>query len=227
MATSPAYPTNPAAAGPAGAPGSRHPRWWQRRAIRAAAPVTLLALSGLVILALPNLKLNLYHADEIARVAIDAGGSISACHGSCREGEVDLLPDELGRGFDVMLEDGGYLSYMDKMYLDGLVGYSLKADLIHPGFGFLVPDHHDNLRDGDRHADCHQGDGRPGEAGGTADVLELHVGRPGQRLVGGDRQLGLLVGVVRQGEDRLGVDRAVVLRIGRPVGRCRGTVPAA
>lgn len=40
---------------PAGHPGPaglRHARWWQRRAIRAAALVTLLALSGLVILAL-------------------------------------------------------------------------------------------------------------------------------------------------------------------------------
>ena len=40
----------------------------------------------------------------IARVALDHGGSISACHGSCREGEVDLVPEELGRGFDVMLD---------------------------------------------------------------------------------------------------------------------------
>ena len=39
---------------------------------------------------------------EIARVAIEHGGSISACHGSCREGEVDLVPLELGGGFDVM-----------------------------------------------------------------------------------------------------------------------------
>ena len=38
------------------------------------------------------------------RLACAAGGSISACHGSCREGEVDLVPDELGRGFDVMLD---------------------------------------------------------------------------------------------------------------------------
>ena len=40
----------------------------------------------------------------IARVSLDHGGSISACHGSCREGEVDLVPEELGRGFDVMLD---------------------------------------------------------------------------------------------------------------------------
>ena len=39
---------------------------------------------------------------EIGRVAIEHGGSISACHGSCREGEVDLVPLELGGGFDVM-----------------------------------------------------------------------------------------------------------------------------
>jgi glycolate oxidase len=39
---------------------------------------------------------------EIARIAIEHGGSISACHGSCREGEVDLVPLELGGGFEVM-----------------------------------------------------------------------------------------------------------------------------
>jgi len=39
---------------------------------------------------------------EIARVAIEHGGSISACHGSCREGEVDLVPEELGGGYEVM-----------------------------------------------------------------------------------------------------------------------------
>ena len=40
---------------------------------------------------------------EIAAVAIAAGGSISACHGACREGEVDLVPQEMGGGYDVML----------------------------------------------------------------------------------------------------------------------------
>ncbi len=40
---------------------------------------------------------------DLAAVAIANGGSISACHGSCREGEVDLVPTELGGGFDVML----------------------------------------------------------------------------------------------------------------------------
>ena len=39
---------------------------------------------------------------EIGRVAIEHGGSMTACHGSCREGEVDLVPLELGGGFDVM-----------------------------------------------------------------------------------------------------------------------------
>ncbi len=39
---------------------------------------------------------------ELARISIEHGGSISACHGSCREGEVDLVPDELGGGFEVM-----------------------------------------------------------------------------------------------------------------------------
>ena len=41
---------------------------------------------------------------DIAAASLAVGGSISACHGSCREGEVDLVPDELGRGFDVMLD---------------------------------------------------------------------------------------------------------------------------
>ncbi len=41
---------------------------------------------------------------DIAAVAIAHDGSISACHGSCREGEVDLVPEELGRGFDLMLD---------------------------------------------------------------------------------------------------------------------------
>jgi glycolate oxidase len=39
---------------------------------------------------------------DIADVAIRYGGSISACHGACREGEVDLVPVELGGGFEVM-----------------------------------------------------------------------------------------------------------------------------
>lgn len=41
---------------------------------------------------------------DIAAAALAAGGSISACHGSCREGEVDLVPTELGGGYDVMLQ---------------------------------------------------------------------------------------------------------------------------
>jgi glycolate oxidase len=39
---------------------------------------------------------------EIARVSVESGGSISACHGSCREGEVDLVPVELGGAYEVM-----------------------------------------------------------------------------------------------------------------------------
>jgi glycolate oxidase len=39
---------------------------------------------------------------DIARVSIEHGGSITACHGSCRAGEVDLVPLELGGGFEVM-----------------------------------------------------------------------------------------------------------------------------
>jgi glycolate oxidase len=66
---------------------------------------------------------------DIARVAIEHGGSISAGHGSCREGEVDLLPLELGGGFEVMkrikraldpnnvMNPGKYL--LDQAYEDG------------------------------------------------------------------------------------------------------------
>ena len=39
---------------------------------------------------------------DIARVSIESGGSISACHGSCRAGEVDLVPLELGGAYEVM-----------------------------------------------------------------------------------------------------------------------------
>ena len=39
---------------------------------------------------------------DLARVSIEHGGSISACHGSCRAGEVDLVPTELGGGYEVM-----------------------------------------------------------------------------------------------------------------------------
>ncbi|GFG50888.1 FAD-binding oxidoreductase [Mycolicibacterium agri] len=41
---------------------------------------------------------------DIAAAALRHGGSISACHGSCREGEVDLVPEELGRGYEVMAD---------------------------------------------------------------------------------------------------------------------------
>jgi glycolate oxidase len=39
---------------------------------------------------------------DIAAVSIAHEGTISACHGACRAGEVDLVPAELGGGFDVM-----------------------------------------------------------------------------------------------------------------------------
>ncbi|MFF9122302.1 PrsW family intramembrane metalloprotease [Streptomyces sp. NPDC014889] len=51
MATCPPYPTPPGAPGTPGGT-SRHAHWWQRRWVRYGALVTLLALSGLVILAL-------------------------------------------------------------------------------------------------------------------------------------------------------------------------------
>ncbi len=39
---------------------------------------------------------------EIAEVTLKHGGSITACHGATREGDVELVPEELGGGFEVM-----------------------------------------------------------------------------------------------------------------------------
>jgi glycolate oxidase len=39
---------------------------------------------------------------RIAEVAVAANGSISACHGACRAGDVDVVPTELGAAFEVM-----------------------------------------------------------------------------------------------------------------------------
>ncbi|MFD9331043.1 PrsW family intramembrane metalloprotease [Streptomyces sp. NPDC060065] len=50
MATCPPYPTHPT--GPAEGAPRRHAHWWQRKWVRYGALVTLLAISGLVILAL-------------------------------------------------------------------------------------------------------------------------------------------------------------------------------
>lgn len=50
MATSPPYPKHPS--GPADGATRRHAHWWQRKWVRYGALVTLLAISGLVILAL-------------------------------------------------------------------------------------------------------------------------------------------------------------------------------
>ncbi|MFF4350677.1 PrsW family intramembrane metalloprotease [Streptomyces sp. NPDC001530] len=50
MATCPPYPTHPS--GPTGGAPLRHAHWWQRRWVRYGALITLLAMSGLVILAL-------------------------------------------------------------------------------------------------------------------------------------------------------------------------------
>ncbi|WP_409471108.1 PrsW family intramembrane metalloprotease [Streptomyces sp. HC307] len=50
MATSPPYPTHPSV--PTGGALRRHPHWWQRTWVRYGALITLLAISGLVILAL-------------------------------------------------------------------------------------------------------------------------------------------------------------------------------
>jgi len=40
----------------------------------------------------------------IAAVSLEHDGSITACHGATRAGEVDLVPQEMGGGFDVMLK---------------------------------------------------------------------------------------------------------------------------
>jgi glycolate oxidase len=39
---------------------------------------------------------------EITEVTLKYGGSISACHGASREGDVEYVPTELGGAFDVM-----------------------------------------------------------------------------------------------------------------------------
>ncbi len=41
---------------------------------------------------------------DIAAVALKHGGSITACHGATREGDAELVPVEMGGGFDVMLK---------------------------------------------------------------------------------------------------------------------------
>ncbi len=41
---------------------------------------------------------------EIAQVALEHGGSITACHGATREGDAELVPIEMGGGFDVMMK---------------------------------------------------------------------------------------------------------------------------
>jgi glycolate oxidase len=41
---------------------------------------------------------------DIAAAALELGGSITACHGATREGDAELVPVEMGGGFDVMLK---------------------------------------------------------------------------------------------------------------------------
>ena len=41
---------------------------------------------------------------EIAKVSLKYGGSITACHGSTRAGDAELVPEEMGGGWDVMLK---------------------------------------------------------------------------------------------------------------------------
>ena len=40
---------------------------------------------------------------DIAAVSLKYGGSITACHGATREGDAELVPIEMGGGYDVML----------------------------------------------------------------------------------------------------------------------------
>ena len=39
---------------------------------------------------------------EIAEVSLKYGGSITACHGATREGDADLVPQEMGGAWPVM-----------------------------------------------------------------------------------------------------------------------------
>ena len=41
---------------------------------------------------------------EIAKVSLKYGGSISNCHGTTRVGDAELVPEEMGGGWDVMLK---------------------------------------------------------------------------------------------------------------------------
>ncbi len=68
---------------------------------------------------------------DIAQVAVDHGGSISACHGECREGEVDVVPAELGGANDVMKQikrtlDPNNVMNPGKYGLDGAFEEDLK-----------------------------------------------------------------------------------------------------
>jgi len=40
---------------------------------------------------------------EIAQTALDHGGSMTACHGATRAGDAELVPQEMGGGWDVMM----------------------------------------------------------------------------------------------------------------------------
>ena len=40
---------------------------------------------------------------EIAQITLDHGGSMTACHGATRAGDAELVPQEMGGGWDVMM----------------------------------------------------------------------------------------------------------------------------
>ena len=39
---------------------------------------------------------------ELAQVSLKYGGSMSSCHGTTRIGDAELVPQEMGGGWDVM-----------------------------------------------------------------------------------------------------------------------------
>ncbi len=71
---------------------------------------------------------------DIAAVALKHGGSITACHGATREGDAELVPVEMGGGFDVMLKikaalDPNNVMNPGKYELDRAYGYDADREV--------------------------------------------------------------------------------------------------